>query len=257
MTVLRFVWPTLVPFLFASCSSLQRLAKAPAAKPTEFLQHGSDLKKTDPAKDPFLRVWRNPSEAVWTKAEKKKTLYIAPVSLDFLRPMNKPMSLVEVREASRQKNAVKLAQYARDQFIAAFKNSRAPRYEIVEELQKDSVQLDLAIVELNPNSVTAGVTRRAINLLAVPGAETLVGRVLKGNIAVEGRIWDPAQKESLYEFADAEQNRSALILSIHDYNTYSYARKVLREWASQLEQITRTPAGGRVKDSPAFMIGLW
>lgn len=257
MTVLRFAWFALFLLLLPSCSSLQRLAKAPAAKPTEFLSHGKELKKTDPAKDPFLRIWRNPSEKVWAKAETKKTLYISPVSLDHLRPMNKPMSVVEVREAARQKNAVKLAGYAREQFAAAFKNSKSARYEVVEEPQKDSVQLDLAIVELNPNSVAAGVTRRAINLLAVPGAETLVGRVLKGNIAIEGRIWDPEQKESLYEFADAEQNRSALILSVHDYNTYSYARKVLREWAAQFEQITRTPAGGRVKDSPAFMIGLW
>lgn len=247
----------LVLSLLPSCASLERLAKAGAAKPSPFLEHATDLKKTDPNHDPFLRVWRNPSPEVWKKAEEKKTLYIAPVSLEHLRPMTKPLSRVEIREKSRQKEAQKLAQYTKEQFEKAFRDSKAPRYQIVDTPQKDSVTLELAVVEFNPNSIAAGLTRRAINLLAVPGAESLVGRPLKGNIAIEGRVADPAQKQSLYEFADKEQNRSALILSIHDYNAYSAARKIIREWAGQFEEITRTPAGGRVKDSSPFTFLLW
>lgn len=241
----------------SSCSSLQRLAKAPAADPSPFLENGDKLKKTQAKHDPFLRVWRNNSPEVWAKAEKKKKLYVAPVSLEFLRPMTQPMSRVEVREKTRQKEAQKLAGYMQDQFILAFRNSPQPHYEIVDQPGKDVLNLEMAIVEFNPNSVVAGLTRRAINLLAVPGAESLVGRQLKGNIAMEGRVADPEQKQSIYEFADAEQNRSALILSIHDYNPYSAARKVVREWATQFEQVTRTAAGGRVKDSSPFTLWLW
>ncbi|MES2505520.1 MAG: DUF3313 family protein [Verrucomicrobiota bacterium] len=244
-------------FSFSACSSLERLAKAGAAQPSAFLPHGAEMKKTKAEHDPFLRVWRNPSKEVWAKAETKKTLFIAPVSLEHLRPMTKPLSRVEVREKSRQKEAKKLATYIHDQFSQAFRSSANPRYQIVEAPQKDSVTLEIAVVEFNPNSIAAGVTRRAINILAVPGAESLVGRPLKGNIAIEGRVWDPEQKQSLYEFADAEHNRSALILSVHDYNPYSAARKIVREWAAQFEQITRTPAGGRVKDSSPFTLLLW
>lgn len=257
MIAARLCFSLLFLLSLPACSSLERLAKAGAAKPSSFLPHAADLKKTKADHDPFLRVWRNDSKEVWAKAETKKTLYIAPVSLDYLRPMSKPLSRVEVREKSRQKEAKKLALYIRDQFTQAFRSSKAPRYEIVETPQKDSVTLELALVEFNPNSIAAGLTRRAINLLAVPGAESIVGRPLKGSIAIEGRVWDPAQKESLYEFADAEHNRSALILSVHDYNAYSASRKTVREWAAQFEQITRTPAGGRVKDSSPFTLMLW
>jgi hypothetical protein len=241
----------------SSCSSLNRLAKAGAAKPSAFLAHGAELKKTRPDQEPFLYIWRNPSEQVLEKAETKKHLYIAPVSLEHLRPMSKALSIVEIRENSRQQRAVELAEYMRTQFANAFRQSANPKYQIVEEPQKDALHLELAIIELNPNAISAGVTRRAINLIAVPGAEAVVGRPLKGNIAIEGRLWDPGQKESLYEFADAEHNRSALILSVHDYNAYSSARKIIRDWASQFEQVTRTPPGGQVKDSPAFTLWLW
>ncbi|MEN3941630.1 DUF3313 family protein [Prosthecobacter sp. SYSU 5D2] len=254
---LRFCFIFLLLVCLSSCSSLNRLAKAGPAKPSPFLAHADELQKTQADHDPFLRVWKNPSEETWRKAGTKKKLYIAPVSTEHLRRMNRPLSIVEVREKSRQKAAVELGEYARAQFTEAFRKSKKPLYEIVAAPEKEALHLELAIVELNPNAISAGITRRAINLLAVPGAEAVVGRPLKGNIAIEGRIWDPEQKESLYEFADAEHNRSALILSVHDYNPYSAARKIIREWAAQFEQVTRTPPGGRVKDSPAFTLWLW
>lgn len=253
----RFLLACLIPLALCSCSSLERLAKAGAAKPSTFLAHADKLEKTRPKLDPFLRIWRNPSTEAWAKAENINHLYVAPVSLEHLRPMTKPLSRLEVREKSRQKHAQELADYARSQFMTAFRESRDSRYEIVTSPQKDALHLELAIIELNPNAISAGVTRRAINLVAVPGAEAVVGRPLKGNIAIEGRLYDPQQKASLYEFADAEHNRSALILSVHDYNPYSASRKIIRDWARQFEQVTRTPEGGKVKDTPAFTIWLW
>lgn len=255
--IARFCLCLLMLFSLSSCASLQRLAKAGPSKPSEFLDHGPDLKKTTSGRSPFLQAWRNPDMKVLEKASERKTLYIAPVSLDYLRKMTKPLSRVEIREKSRQKEVHKLAEYTRDQFTEAFRKSPNPRYQIVDQPQKDSLTLELAFIEFNPNSIVAGVTRRAINILVVPGAEALVGRPLKGNIAIEGRVYDPGQKQSLYEFADTEQNRSALILSVHDYNAYSAARKIIREWASQFEKVTRAPINGEVEDSPAFMIGLW
>ncbi|SKA79998.1 Protein of unknown function [Prosthecobacter debontii] len=255
--IVRLLLPMLILLGCSSCSSMQRLAKAGAAEPSAFLANGPKLQKTKAKYDPFLRVWRNDSREVWAKAEAKKKLYIAPVSLDYLRPMTQPLSRVEVREKSRQKEAQKLAVYMREQFALAFKNSPNAHYEIVDEPEKDALTLEMAIVEFNPNSIVAGITRRAINLIAVPGAESLVGRQLKGNIAMEGRVTDPAQKQSLYEFADAEQNQSALILSVHDYNAYSAARKIIRGWATQFEEVTRTKPGERVKDSAAFTLWLW
>lgn len=240
-----------------SCASLGRLAKAGPSEPSEFLEHRAELKKTTSGRSPFLQAWRNPDRQVLEKASKRKTLYIAPVSLDYLRKMTKPMSVVEVREKSRQKEAHKLAEYAKQEFAKAFHASPNPRYRIVDKQEKDSLILSLAFTDFNPNSIVAGVTRRSINLLLVPGAEAVVGRPLKGNISIEGRVYDPVQKQSLYEFADTEQNKSALILSIHDYNPYSAARKIIREWASQFEQVTRAPIDGEVEDSAPFTLWFW
>lgn len=240
-----------------SCSSLQRLAKAAPAKPSAFLAHGAELKKTLADRSPFLLEWRNAAPEVRKAAEKRVTLHVAPVSLDYLRPMTQPLSRVEVRERSRQREARKLADYARQQFIQALRELPQSRYQLVDEPTKDSLRLELALIELNPNAISAGVTRRVINLIAVPGAESIVGRPLKGNLAMEGRVYDPIQKQSLYEFSDAEHNRSALILSVHDYNPYSYARKIIREWAGQLALVLNSPEGAKVKDSPAFTLGLW
>lgn len=243
--------------LCCSCMSVQRLAKAGAAAPTDFLSHGDALRKPPASESPFLRVWRQPADAVWAKAEKRKKIYIAPVNLDHLRPVTKPLSRVETRETSRQKAARQLAVYLREQMQEAFRNSPAPRYELADQPGRDTLNLELALVELNPNPISGGITRRAINVVAVPGAESIVGRPLKGSISMEGRLTDPAQRQSLAEFADSEHNRSALILSVHDFTAYSHSRKVIREWAAQIEQFCRSPRSARVKDSPAFMIWLW
>lgn len=244
-------------FGLSSCNTLRQLAKAGPAKPSPFLTHGEEMQKPQAKTYPFLRVWRNPSEDVRKKATAKTELYIAPVTLEHLRPMNKPLSRMEIREKSRQKHAGELADYAREQFIQAFQTAPNPRFKIVDQPKKDALKLELAIVELNPNAISAGITRRAINLVAVPGAESIVGRPLKGHMAIEGKLSDPTQKQSLYEFADAEHNSSALILSVHDYNAYSALRKIIRLWAKQFEEVTRTPVGQSVEDNPAFTVWLW
>jgi hypothetical protein len=241
----------------SSCNTLRELAKASPAKPSAFLTHGEEMKKPEAKTYPFLRIWRNPSTEVRKKATAKKELYIAPVNLEHLRPMNKFLSRMEIGEQSRQKHAEQLAHYAEEQFIHAFKVAPNPRFQVVDKPTKNALKLELAIVELNPNAISAGITRRAINLVAVPGAESIVGRPLKGHIAIEGKLSDPSQKQSLYEFADAEHNSSALILSVHDYNAYSALRKIIRQWANQFEEVTRTPVGKDVQDSPAFTIWLW
>lgn len=241
-----------------SCSSLKKYAKARPSETTEFLTHGKDLRATNPMESPFVKVWRNPSTAVWEKARTLPTLHVTPVCMDHLRPMQRVLAKVESGgEASRNKAASKLAAYLRSEFERAFRHSPKPLHEVVETPAADSLLVELALVELDPNPITGGVTRRVINLLAFPGAESLVADPLKGRIAIEGRLYDPVQKQVLLEFQDAEQNRSALILSLHDYNRYSHARKVIREWAEQFEQLVREPPDAKIRDSSAFMISIW
>lgn len=248
----------LLPALLSSCSHLRKFAKASPSESTDFLKHAAEMQAADPGKSPFAKVWRNPSQEVWQNSRERWTLHVAPVCLDHLRPVGRALSKVESGGGeARQRAAVKLAAYMRQEFVRAFRESPSPRQEVVDAPKPDSLLVELALVELDPNPITGGVTRRVINLLAVPGAESLVGNPLKGRTAIEGRLYDPVQKQVLLEFADVEQNRSALILSLHDYNHYSHARKVVREWARQFESLVRQPPTAEIKDSPAFMISIW
>lgn len=242
---------------FASCRSAQRLVKAFPADPSPFLLHGADLKKTDAAKSPFLHDWKNADTKIWKEAGKRPHIHIAPISTEHLRPMTRTLSKIEVREKSRQKNVRKLADYFRAELIKAFRSAPEDRREVMDHADKDSLVLELAIIEFNPNPVIGGLARKGINILLWPGAETAVSHKLKGNMAIEGRLRDQKTGQTLYEFADAEQNRSGIILYVHDYTTYTYFRKACREWAKQIEAVVRTEAKAPVKDSPPATLLLW
>lgn len=253
----RLLLALLLSLTFVSCRSAQRLVKAFPADPSPFLLHGPDLKKTDAAKSPFLHDWKNTDAEVWADGRKRPHIHIAPVSIQYLHPMTRTLSKIEVREKSRQKNVRKLADYFRSETRKAFLNAPEDRREVIDPPDKDSLVLELAIVEFNPNPVIGGLARKGINILLWPGAETAMSHKLKGNMAIEGRLRDEKTGQVLYEFADAEQNRSGIILYVHDYTTYTYFRKACREWAKQIEEVIRTEAKAPVKDSPPATLLLW
>ncbi len=255
--IARFLLALILVTTGASCSSTQRLVKAFPAEPSPFLVNQHALIKTDAAKSPFLRDWRNKDTAVWTESEKRKHIYIAPVSLEHLRPMTRTLSKIAVSEESRLKNVQKLADYFHQEVVKSFTNAPKGSRAVVSKADADSLVLEVAIIEFNPNSMIGGLVRKGINILLWPGAETAVSHKLKGNMAIEGRLRDPKTKQVLYEFADAEQNRSGIILYVHDYTTYTYFRKACREWAKQIEAVIRTQAASTVKDGPAATLLLW
>ena len=240
-----------------SCRSTQRLVKAFPADPTDFLQHGKELKKTKAADSPFLLEWTNLDAKVWERAAEKQTIHISPVALQNLRPMTRTLSKVEVSEKERQTKVKKLASYFESELTKVFEKADKPRRQVVKVPDKTSLVLELAIVELNPNPISGGMLRKGINILLWPGAEAMMSHRLKGNMAIEGRLRDEGSKKTLYEFADAEQNRSGIILYYHDYTNFSFFRKAVREWAVQIEAVIRSQGKSPVKDSPAATFLLW
>jgi hypothetical protein len=256
MTV-RLCIALLALVLIPSCRSAQRLVKAFPARPTPIRGHASELKRTDAAKSPFLHDWKNTDAKAWAAAEKRPHIYIAPVNLDHLRPMTRSLSKIEVTEKSRLKNMRKLAGYFHSEVTRAFRLAPEDRREVVDVPDKYSLVLELAVTEFNPNPIMGGLMRKGINILLWPGAETAISHKLKGNMAIEGRLRDEGTGQVLYEFADAEQNRSGIILYVHDYTTYTYFRKACREWARQIEEVVRSEAKSVVKDGPPATFWLW
>lgn len=239
-----------------SCQSMNRAAKPKPAAPSAFLSHPKEMKE-DPKRSPFLLNWTNPSREIAEAAKRRTEIWIAPVSLEFLRPISKKVSKLESDEASQKVAAKKLAETMRSTFMEAFKKSPHPHYQLVQKPSKKSVTLKLALIELNPNSISAGTFRTAVNVVSVPGLDNLLGRPLKSNIAIEGKLLDTLSEQSLYEFSDNEESKSSLFFTFNDFTRYGQANEAIREWASQFEELTRTPNDHRVKESSAFVFLPW
>ncbi len=243
--------------LLTSCASIHSKVKPKAAAPTAFLTHASEM-KPEQEHSPFLLNWTNAKPSKATQAKQK--LYIAPVSLAYLRPMSKTLANAESNSEARQKSAQVLANYAHEQFSSAFRKSHSPRYQLAEKEASDTLTLELALVELNPNTISGAVLRNGVNAVAVPGTDLLLAkasRPLKGNIAIEGRLRDSRTREALFEFSDNEESKSALIINVRDFTPLGQARLAIREWAEQFEQLMRTPSGQKVKDSSPMTLLLW
>lgn len=233
---------TLSVGICSSCSS--PALKAPSAKVSQFLAEKPGL-KNERKTTPFAL-------SGGTLVAPQGGIYISPVSLKYLRPASKSLAKTEGSEVGREDAAKKLAIYGREQFSLAFKKSDSPRYKLQESINNDCLVLELAITELNRNTITGAVPRFIINNLAFPGTDALLAKAtrgLKGNISIEGKLLNPKTGEILYQFADSEESRSAFLLPITDFTPYGQAREALRNWAKQFEKLTRTPGGKRVKDT--------
>lgn len=241
---ISYTIPCLAIFVVGLCSCSSPSLKAPPAQISSFLEAKPPL-KADRTLSPFALSGGN---LVTTKQK----IYIAPVSLTYLRPISKP--LVKESEANRQKAARELADYAREQFAAAFRNSPAARYQVEAEPGPDCLTLELAFTELNPNTFTGTVSRFAINNLALPGTDVLLAKAtrgMKGNVAVEGKV---SSEKLIYQFADNEESKSAFLLPVTDLAEYGQAREAIRDWAKQFELLTRTAPGEPVKDSSVISL---
>jgi hypothetical protein len=225
-----------------SCSS--PLLKAPAVATSSFLKSEPAL-KSDRKLSPFTL-------SGGTLVSKKDGIYIAPVSLACLRDASKALAKDRNEQAKRGQAARDLAEYARTKFISAFKRSPNARYRIQTSPGPDCLTLELAIIELNRNTLIGATSRFIVNNLALPGTDVMLAKAtrgLKGNIAIEGKLTDPTTGEVIYQFADNEESRSAFLLPITDLADYGQAREAIRAWARQFEELSRTPPGKRVRDT--------
>ena len=241
---------SLASFTLSSCSAL----RAPAVASSAFLDHPDEL-KADGKHSPFLGNWTSKNcDAI---LQERKNLYIAPVTVKYLRPMYRTMSAAENTSEDRQVAAKKLSAFANAKLAEAFNSSPAPRYKLVSKADRNSLSLELAIVELNPNPIAGGVLRTAIGAFAAPGVDSVLFKRLKGNIAIEGKVRDGATKKPIFEFADNQENKSALILSVNDLISYGQARQAIEEWALQIEEVLRTPTSHKVSATSAFVFLPW
>lgn len=236
--------------LLPACSSGRRLFKAGLLEPSPFFEkpwlavNGGDQL-------PFQKVWTTPDADVLAAGSRRRLLYIAPVTLAYLRPVEKALSSQELAWGVKRQ-AEDVALRLRQEFVDAFRRSPSPYYRLAAKPGADTMTLQLALIELQPTSPKGNAVTTVLKFAVTPVAA--LGRLFtKGNIAIESRVTVSSSGRAFFQFADNEQDKLTFI-NVRDFQPYGHAVNAIRDWAVQFELMTRTPSGVRVKDSSGITL---
>jgi hypothetical protein len=244
---------TLFALLLAlpACSSTNRLLKAQPVGLSPFFEQ--PWLAQDASKQlGFQKIWTTPDPQVLAAGKAKRKLYIAPVTLAYLRPLNRALSSGEVAWGGVQRRQADVAARLREEFISAFRRSPTPLYRLVSQPGKDTLTLQLAVIELNPTSPKGNVMVTVLKFVVTP-VVGLAAYFTKGNMAIEGKVADSRSGRAFFQFADNESDKLTFI-NVRDYQPYGHAVNSMRYWAVQFELMTRSPRGWKVQDAGAITL---
>jgi len=244
----------LVPCLLLSCRTAKSVVAAVDVKPSGFLPHAAELKENR-KRSPFIGNWWNTDKRVVKAAEKVKSIYIAPVVSDQLRPMRQKFTQMEFSNKRRDAKMKDLLDYAREKFIRAFKSNKNSRFTVVNAPSQEAMTLQLSIIEWEPNTYSGLLIREAVDLVTLPMVGgSLLGKPSRGTIAIEGVLTEPRTRKSYFEFADKEEAKTLLFFFPQELFPTGQAKFSIREWARQFEKLISTPPDKQIKDSLPFQI---
>lgn len=239
--------------ILSACGSANRLLKARAVTLTPFFEHpqfAQDARK----QLGFQKVWTTPNRAVLAEGLTKRKLYIAPVTLAYLRPVDKAFATQEISWGlNRQERDI--AHRLQVEFLTAFRRSPRAIYQLVPKPGPDTLTLQLALTELNPTSPKGNAMMTMLKVAVTPVA-ALGGWFTKGNMAIEGKMLVSQTGRTFFQFADNEADKLTF-LSARDYQPYGHPVHSMRDWAVRFEEMTRTPSGMQLKDSSAVTLRLY
>lgn len=254
MMLIRASLFLLIPWMMISCRTAKSVVAAVDVKPTNFLPHASELKENR-KRSPFIGNWWSTDKRVLKAADKVKSIYIAPVVSDELRPMKQKFTLLEFSNKRRETKMKGLRTYAHDKFVSAFKSHKKSRFTVVDAPSKDAMTLKLSIIEWEPNTYSGLVVREAVDLVTLPMVGgSVLGKPSRGLIAIEGVLTEPKTGRSFFEFADKEEARSLFFFFPQELFPTGQAKFAIREWARQFEKLMSTPPDTQIRDSLPFQV---
>lgn len=238
--------------LLPACSATNHLLKARPVRLSAFFENRSKAIDTN-GKLPFQTIWTTTDTKVLQEGNAARKIYIAPVSLAYLRAPKKAVTRQELRWGM-QRQEQWMAWKLREEFAAAFKQSPRPRYRLVKEPGEDTLTLKLAITELNPTSPNGNAALTLMKVAVTPAA-SLARWFTSGNMAIEGKVLTRPGNRVFFQFADNEADKLTFF-NARDFLPYGHAEHSMRDWAAQFEQMTRREAGLELKDSSAITLKL-
>ncbi|HSI64614.1 MAG TPA: DUF3313 family protein [Candidatus Saccharimonadia bacterium] len=244
----------LLPILvlcLASCRSTNQLLKAKPVGLSPFIERPQWM-RDNREHVPFHLLWMTSDPPARARAGQKSEIYIAPVTLRYLRPLKKTLVRKEVAAGSIDRRETEMARLLRGEFAHAFAEVPPSRYYVTSQPNGRSVTLELALVELNPTSPKGNAVKTAAKFFVGPLAG-LGGMFTKGNVAIEGKVRNSITGELICEFADNEADRMTLY-TLRDFRPYGHAEYAMRSWAEQFERLTRAPSGENIGDTAFFTL---
>ncbi len=192
---------------------------------------------------PFEGVWVSDRGRLEMLKQRYKWVYVAPVDASAaLRTIqNGNFSPGEAKR--RVKNLASIASYLETHVKEAFEKPGQP-FSLADRTGPFTFELDLALEELTP-------TRVVLNLLGSVADVILPGSgvpryLLRGAVAIQGKLRDGASGELLAEFRDRRVDKITLV-SVRDFQEFGYAKLAIKEWSNELAELLATPYSHKVE----------
>ena len=238
-----------------SCRGLRPLVKAKPATELHLAGPAAGTVQDARTDGPFQVMRRTTDPRVIRRAETAQTIFIAPVSLQWLRGTGRTLRRVEEEQFGRPRPVREVADELHAAFVGVFSAPQPdrppPRYRLATHPDREALVLELAITELTATSPTGNVLKTAAGMVVGP-VSMVASPWVKGTLAVEGRLTDPVTGRVVYAFADRESNPMT-IFSVRNFHPTAFAKVIAKQWAWQFEEATRVP-GAPQKDAPFFRL---
>jgi hypothetical protein len=189
---------------------------------------------------PFDDVWLKPG----VDLRAFKTVYIAPIDTTHLLKQDW-WDKVSFAPGDQQKQAQILATYFHDRLTDAFKADDRKIYQVVDQPDRDSLIIELAIVEVVP-------TKTWLNVIGYAA----IGGISEGTTAFEGRLKDGKNQELIGEMKDREFGQMSL-LNISDFSWCRHSEHTIKIWSRDLVKMCYRSPGKTISSMATFTLRPW
>ena len=196
---------------------------------------------------PFQRVWIKPG----TDFKNYRSIYIALVNTDYVIKSESWKTVGKIDDV--QQDLAEAALYMRNSFINTFKQTPSNRFKIAIVPGPGALSLELALVELVPNS-PAMKTASLIPLYGL--AVGAVDSVDPDTVAFEARIRDGKTGDIIMIFADRRKAKGNIV-SVKNFTYYSHAYTLMDDWAKEFVAVLNKRPGETVEKSSGFELKPW
>lgn len=235
--------------LLPACTPLNRFMKAKPTEPGEKLLRFEATPRLATARSPWHYAAYSTDQKLQAAAAQRKSIFIAPVFTGELRPISRTLARSEYA-SRREEHKQAAARAMREEFAKALTAGDAPLFHRADRPGRDTLILELSLLELDPTSAKGNVTKTLLKYTTGPLVSMGVGFFTGGSIAIEGRLREGRTGRIVMQFADREKDKATLY-NARDYMALGHSERTVREWAEQFAAFLRD-SRRPVKDSFFF-----